>query len=292
MQLSKQQLGYILAGVVGVVAIGVVILILVNVKRSHQPLSILVNQMEASKDRVDNARIACESEQDPVICLRQAVIMEAKQIGSVEVCSTLEEPDASTCVETIALDTQNREACRSLGEERRNVCEDSVTLQIAREQKDFRLCEGIQDVTVRETCTSSITSEVIVLDLCVEYGVQPEACDSMKRFQQAVETGDLTFCDTYEEEDARLDCLEAVGEVSTSLEEGTVDTDQDGLDDAREERLGTNPNRADTDGDGLPDGDEVDVYFSQPLIADSDGDGFLDGTEVRNGFDPNGPGSL
>ncbi|WP_142714194.1 OmpA family protein [Fodinibius sediminis] len=67
-----------------------------------------------------------------------------------------------------------------------------------------------------------------------------------------------------------------------------VDTDGDGLTDAREKTLGTDPNNADTDGDGLTDGDEVNEYDTDPLEADSDGDGLSDGEEVNSyNTDPN-----
>lgn len=59
-----------------------------------------------------------------------------------------------------------------------------------------------------------------------------------------------------------------------------VDTDGDGLTDAQEVQLGTNPNNPDTDGDGLTDGDEVNKYHTDPLISDTDGDGLSDGDEV------------
>ncbi len=72
----------------------------------------------------------------------------------------------------------------------------------------------------------------------------------------------------------------------------TQDSDNDGLSDAEEQALGTNPLSADTDNDGLFDQEEVEVYHTNPLNPDTDGDGFLDGEEVRNGYDPNGPGRL
>ena len=71
-----------------------------------------------------------------------------------------------------------------------------------------------------------------------------------------------------------------------------VDTDQDGLTDEEEAKLGTNPNNPDTDGDGLTDREEVKVYGTDPLKADTDGDGYPDGVEVKNGFNPKGPGKL
>jgi outer membrane protein OmpA-like peptidoglycan-associated protein/outer membrane protein W len=58
------------------------------------------------------------------------------------------------------------------------------------------------------------------------------------------------------------------------------DEDNDGLTNAQERRLGTNPKVADTDGDGLSDGDEVKIYHTNPLRMDTDGDGLSDGDEV------------
>ncbi|MEZ4266209.1 MAG: SUMF1/EgtB/PvdO family nonheme iron enzyme [Myxococcota bacterium] len=57
------------------------------------------------------------------------------------------------------------------------------------------------------------------------------------------------------------------------------DDDDDGLDDAVEAGLGTDPLDADTDGDGLDDAFENDG-FRNPLDADSDDDGLSDGDET------------
>ncbi|MEM7083187.1 MAG: OmpA family protein [Pseudomonadota bacterium] len=70
----------------------------------------------------------------------------------------------------------------------------------------------------------------------------------------------------------------------------SIDTDMDGLSDAQEMLLGTDPNDADTDNDGIPDGAEVgadgvlDPNDTDPLDADTDDDGVSDGDEV-NGAD-------
>ena len=71
-----------------------------------------------------------------------------------------------------------------------------------------------------------------------------------------------------------------------------IDSDQDGLSDAEEKELGTDPNNVDSDDDGLFDREEVEIYETDPLDADSDNDGFLDGEEVREGNNPNGTGRL
>jgi len=71
-----------------------------------------------------------------------------------------------------------------------------------------------------------------------------------------------------------------------------VDSDGDGLTDAQEGVLGTDPASVDTDGDGLSDREEVQVYGTDPLNPDTDGDTFSDGDEVKNRYNPNGEGRL
>lgn len=70
-----------------------------------------------------------------------------------------------------------------------------------------------------------------------------------------------------------------------------ADADGDGLGDALEATLGTDPAEPDTDGDGLSDGAEVNLHGTDPLGPDSDGDGIPDGVEVANGTDPLDPSS-
>jgi hypothetical protein len=60
----------------------------------------------------------------------------------------------------------------------------------------------------------------------------------------------------------------------------SIDRDGDGLSDATECGLGTDPLDPDSDADALTDGDEVAVYATDPLAADTDGDGLLDGEEI------------
>ena len=59
-----------------------------------------------------------------------------------------------------------------------------------------------------------------------------------------------------------------------------ADTDSDGLDDAVEKSLGTDPRDADTDDDGLTDDAEFNEIYSEPTRQDTDGDALTDGLEV------------
>ncbi|MCP3998760.1 MAG: hypothetical protein GY722_27365 [bacterium] len=77
--------------------------------------------------------------------------------------------------------------------------------------------------------------------------------------------------------------------VSLDVDADDADSDQDGIPDRAEGRLGTDPTSADTDQDGLSDGDEVNIYRTDPTNADTDQDGLSDGDEVNiYGTDPGG----
>lgn len=71
------------------------------------------------------------------------------------------------------------------------------------------------------------------------------------------------------------------GDTGNDLVLGTPDADGDGLSNAEEAVLGTNPNNPDSDGDGINDGDEVNTHGTNPLNVDTDGDGLTDGDEIN-----------
>lgn len=68
--------------------------------------------------------------------------------------------------------------------------------------------------------------------------------------------------------------------------QANADPDGDGLTNAQEEALGTDPNNPDTDGDGLTDWEEVNVHGTDPKNKDTDGDTLLDGEEIKMGTSP------
>lgn len=80
--------------------------------------------------------------------------------------------------------------------------------------------------------------------------------------------------------------------VNRNVEELPADADHDGLSDAEEKTIGSNPASVDSDQDGLTDLLEVKLYHSDPTGLDTDGDGNSDKEEVDAGYDPAGPGRL
>jgi hypothetical protein len=169
-------------------------------------------------------------------------------------------------------------------------------------------------------------------DMTIDYGVTDEMIateeDSANNGNPLPAIGDQTEDDLMVDVDAPLSEIIG-GATETGTEDETTedvsgatvsvdlnkDTDNDGLTDEEEKKLGThimkadtdndglsdrdevmihktNPTEYDTDGDGLSDYDELMIYKSNPLVADTDEDGYTDGVEVSGGYNPNGPGKL
>jgi len=128
--------------------------------------------------------------------------------------------------------------------------------------------------------TSPVTTSVEAEETKIENDTTTE---TEVKATESVETEDILVTTTDITNQIRNDSI-LFGE--------SVDTDKDGLDDAREEQIGTDPKKSDSDSDGLNDGDEVIIWKTNPLKADSDGDGYKDGDEIKNGYNPLGTGEL
>ena len=65
-----------------------------------------------------------------------------------------------------------------------------------------------------------------------------------------------------------------------------ADPDRDGLDNVSEFNAGTDPNNPDSDSDGIADGDEVNIFYTEPLLSRTYRDGdYADLDFVKGGYD-------
>ncbi len=94
------------------------------------------------------------------------------------------------------------------------------------------------------------------------------------------------YIQTYNRQVSAIVATNAAQETINAAQIAGLDSDSDGLPDAEELRLGTDPFNADSDGDGLNDKEEIDSA-TNPLNPDTDGDGLNDGDEKRFGTNPN-----
>lgn len=67
------------------------------------------------------------------------------------------------------------------------------------------------------------------------------------------------------------------------------DFDSDKVNNLQELKLGLDPFNPDTDEDTLSDGDEINIYKTNPLLTDTDGDTISDSDEIKIGLSPINP---
>ncbi|MEO1288622.1 MAG: hypothetical protein AAFV93_12705, partial [Chloroflexota bacterium] len=92
-----------------------------------------------------------------------------------------------------------------------------------------------------------------------------------------------------EEDSGDFGCFLTEGVSTDEPVSCLIDTDGDGLNDLEERLIGTDIRDPDTDDDSLIDGDEVNIYNSDPRLMDTDDDGLRDDREVAVGTDPRNP---
>jgi hypothetical protein len=71
--------------------------------------------------------------------------------------------------------------------------------------------------------------------------------------------------------------------------DAALDPDQDGLSNLGEFLNNTDLNNSDSDHDGLDDGEEINIYGTDPLDSDTDNDGYDDESEIEHNTDPLDP---
>lgn len=133
----------------------------------------------------------------------------------------------------------------------------------------------------RKRCTGGCTRKCIAALAAVPLVLSLAACGGGSGTGLAGSSAGGTATTSTETEQAGRADVEHAQDMPDDLTLPRArDHDKDGLSNAREAALGTNPRKADTDNDGIKDGPEVIRYHTNPRKADTDGDGLRDGAEV------------
>src|SRR6056297_2764859 len=139
---------------------------------------------------------------------------------------------------------------------------------------------GIMDADQAVATFTADATGVFVIQLIVNDGFEDSDPDTASITVEAAPPAPVTDTDG--------DGLSDAEEATLGTDPADPDSDDDGLDDGTEvNTTGTDPLDADTDGDGLGDGEEVNTTGTDPNNVDTDGDGVDDKTEVDSGTDPN-----
>lgn len=127
----------------------------------------------------------------------------------------------------------------------------------------------------RWLCVGRDTEQNLILSAGVVWSCEPEGSETMVVPVAAVPTSSIPV------DDVDADGLKDAAEKQLGTDPEAPDTDRDGLTDREEvETFKTDPLNPDTDYDGLKDGEEVKTHKTDPLQRDSDGGGVADGHEA------------
>lgn len=234
-------------------------------------------QQESALSRMEQLLVACDDARDPELC-KDRVRTEAAQNGAgADACDGLDGDAHASCVSLAAHASGTVDACDGLEGGDRTSCKDLAYFTQAEVATDADICKEIANADLRTSCTMRVIANAVATDDCAAAHVDESRCVTARARRAAIASGDPARCRSLETVSEQTACADGIA---------SVDVDEDGLTVGEEFVAGTSDEVLDTDGDGLADGDEVNIYFSDPKHADTDGDGYNDGTEVEGGHDP------
>ena len=209
-------------------------------------------RLERVQAELQKSLTVCEKEDNPEGCRSQKIVQIAQKVGIAQICDQLSDDGFKNCVRTVAIEGKNPKACEILSESKdQQFCQDAVYWLLAMQNNDLATCRLLSE-NAQMVCEETLSVKIARTTGCGGTGVDADVCAKQEAFMTAVQSGDSAACLALEGEEARIDCLE------TQKDAIFLDTDGDGLSDDEEKDLyGTSPLLQDSDGDGFSDAQEI-----------------------------------
>ncbi|MHB8903506.1 MAG: hypothetical protein ACYC40_00145 [Patescibacteria group bacterium] len=192
---------------------------------------------------------------------------KAQENNNLDSCSLISNGlSRDFCVQEIAVRTKASSSCLLIGvQETQSNCLSITRLNSATANKDLIECQKIEQPMLVKTCIERIAESDKNTDCnLITNSELKNNCLSVIYYQKAKSSKDAKVCRQIPELIRRANCLSELENIDLHS-----DADKDGLDFLQEIVNNTDPNNPDTDGDGYKDGDEF-----------------------KNGFNPDGQGTL
>lgn len=192
---------------------------------------------------------------------------KAQENNSLDLCALVkDESSKNFCIQELAIKARATSSCLLISDqETQSNCLSITRLDSATVNKDLIECQKIEQPMLVKTCIERIAESDKNTDCNLI--TDPELknnCLSVIYYQKAKSAKDVNICNQIPELIRRANCLSELENIDLHS-----DADKDGLDFLQEIANNTDPNNPDTDGDGYTDGDEF-----------------------KNGFNPDGQGTL
>jgi len=189
--------------------------------------------------------------------------------------------DEANCVYAVALITRFYNFCGEVPNNREKQLDCANIILSERAGVEITKCQVQTTDRLKTRCLFSIFNIYNQTEDCRNLipSEVKQMCENVANFKIAEEKQNMKLCENITDNSLKNTCLED----TTTIAPTTPD-------------IPTNPSTPvtpkDTDGDGLSDQDELNKYFTNPLLTDTDGDTFSDGAEISGGYNPCGEGKL
>jgi len=234
-------------------------------------------------DSVSASMTSCDDAVNPDDCRQQIAETQAQATGEAVVCDVLEDKARQDCLWGTARERLDPEFCEGIADvTAKDTCWNEMNQRLATKNQDITYCKQIRDEQKAAGCERVIVEKFVTSANCEEY-YEKDVCVDRATTEQAIAARNPDLCATIADTSRREGCLELVG---------IGDRDMDNVDEETERAYGTSDTDKDSDDDGLTDQQEIFEYETDPMKADSDGDGYSDGQEVAGGYNPLGTGKL
>ena len=182
--------------------------------------------------------------------------------------------DEVNCVYAVALITRSYNFCGEIPDNKEKQLDCATIILNEKGSTEIAKCLAQTSDELKTQCLVSLFSVYEQAEDCRNLNIEEtkKLCENVANFKIAQKKQDKNLCNSISSEFIKNTCLADIINISPPP-------------------IITNTPK-DTDGDGLSDQDELNKYFTNPLLADTDGDTFSDGAEVSGGYNPCGDGKL
>ena len=177
--------------------------------------------------------------------------------------------DEANCVYAVALITRFYNFCGEIPSNREKQLECADIILSEKAGAEITKCQTQISDRLKARCLFSIFNIYNQTEDCQNLipSEVKQMCENVASFKIAEERQNTKLCENITDNSLKNTCLEDTIQIAP-----------------------TTPK--DTDGDGLSDQDELNKYFTNPLLTDTDGDTFSDGAEISGGYNPCGDGKM
>ncbi|MEI8360971.1 MAG: thrombospondin type 3 repeat-containing protein [bacterium] len=188
--------------------------------------------------------------------------MQAVLANRIDECNkVVVAADKNSCINSVASYVTDEKMCDLVSDKKlASDCASNIVLKKIISSSTPERCNDLTSPYI-ETCMDTFSVNFKKTTDCKIFK-DSKKCQNIVAHTLAINSRDLKSCDKITDADLRNHCQTVINALP-------LDSDKDGLSNAQEKSIGTDPFKADTDNDGVSDGQEINVTHTNPKDINS-----------------------